>query len=569
MEPQPIDQPYTASKILALIPLHHVPVFKHDGVDPRGKEIGLLDPMDMLPLVLEFVDEVVSDGAQHAALATAVCHSLTGPGWDLAGSPPLVPLRSPLLLWETFARSMKIQPDIIQDITAEFETSILWQRHSFENPPNAPQFSDPSIVWEQSIVEGHPTHPMHKTRMFLSPIREIIPGTYDLYHTKLRFVAVPRDNLKITFDFERLTEPLRAAAAATAGKDLPVPDNFVVVPVHELQVAHIRAKFPEVIVFGPEFHLPILGMQSVRSVIVPTAYHDLSLKLGVGIKLTSAVRTISPPSAYLGPRFSAQVVPALTMDRNIITVARELASVVHAHPDPDVAKHCAAIVREAHENTSEERGERLIVCTSLVEKGHTGEGGDEYAVIRVFGLDTEEKRVDWLDKFVKMFFDAFLPSVLHNGVAFEAHPQNCVARFDINTKELKGFIIRDFGGLRVHQPSLKASTGLDLDFVEGHSIIADDPDDVYVRLWHAGIHNHLQQLIRVLGLHYNGKGWDLVRKHLRTIIPKDHSLYVAWLSPERKTFPGKCFMRMRFQGMYRFHLHAPFPNLILYEGIEQ
>ena len=86
------------------------------------------------------------------------------------------------------------------------------------------------------------------------------------------------------------------------------------------------------------------------------------------------------------------------MDPKIITVAKELASVVHAHPDGEIAKHCAAIIREAHENTSEERGERLIVCTALVESGHNGEGGDLPSVIRVFELDTEEKRVQWLSK---------------------------------------------------------------------------------------------------------------------------------------------------------------------------
>lgn len=81
-----------------------------------------------------------------------------------------------------------------------------------------------------------------------------------------------------------------------------------------------------------------------------------------------------------------------------MTVAKELASVVHKHPDGEVAKHCAAIIREAHENMSEERGERLIVCTALVESGHSGEGGHIPPVIRVFELDTEEKRIEWLSK---------------------------------------------------------------------------------------------------------------------------------------------------------------------------
>jgi hypothetical protein len=133
-------------------------------------------------------------------------------------------------------------------------------------------------------------------------------------------------------------------------------------------------------------------------VILPGVYENLHLKLGLGLKVTSAIRTISPESAYLGPRFSAKVVPHLTMDHSILTVAKELASVVHNNPDSDIAKHCACIVREAHELGSEERGERMIVCTSLVESGHAGKDGELPAVIRVFELDTEEKRVDWLDK---------------------------------------------------------------------------------------------------------------------------------------------------------------------------
>lgn len=55
--PPDIATAYTSSNILAVIPLRHVPVFKHDGSDPRGKEIGLLDPMDMLPLVFEFSND--------------------------------------------------------------------------------------------------------------------------------------------------------------------------------------------------------------------------------------------------------------------------------------------------------------------------------------------------------------------------------------------------------------------------------------------------------------------------------------------------------------------------------
>jgi hypothetical protein len=100
--------------------------------------------------------------------------------------------------------------------------------------------------------------------MFLPPIPDTPPGSYDLYHPKLRFVGVAREKLNITYDFEKYTKPLIDAASATAGEPLPVPENFVVVPVHELQVHHIQSKFPDATIFPAQFAIPILGQQSIR-----------------------------------------------------------------------------------------------------------------------------------------------------------------------------------------------------------------------------------------------------------------------------------------------------------------
>ncbi|KAG6857212.1 hypothetical protein H0H87_007631 [Tephrocybe sp. NHM501043] len=567
-DPGTTELSYHSKDILAIVALSNIPLFHDGNTGCSLKKISLLDPLDMMPMIFE-ISEVGSNGStEHVGLTDSILNALSKEGWDTT-SLQLALNRNPVSVWEKFGSSSNLDSTLLQEISNEFLSSIKWQTYSYENPPLAPQFISPSIEWEQSIVEGHPTHPMHKLRYFLPPLPDFVPGTFDLYHPQLRLVAIPRGNLHITYDFERLIEPVVAAMFKKVGKDVHVQENYVAIPVHELQVAHIQEKFEEAEIYPADISLNLLAQQSIRSVIVPEAYTGLSLKLGVGIKLTSAVRTISPASAYLGPRFSKKIVPALLMDPKIVTVAKELASVVHTHPDGEIAKHCATIIREAHENVSEERGERLIVCTALVESGHSGEGGEVPAVVRVFELYTEERRIEWLSKcvvllsprsglvslssrFVRMLFDAFLPSVLHNGVAFECHPQNCLARFDLITKELKGFIIRDFGGLRVHPETLKASTGVDLDVHDGHSIIAPDLDDVYTRMYHTIFHNHLQQLIRVLGLHYNGRGWAVVREHLEVVVPRDHALYAAWLSPARKSLPAKCFLRMRMSGMYRF-----------------
>ncbi|KAI0058644.1 hypothetical protein BV25DRAFT_1964653 [Artomyces pyxidatus] len=564
---------YLREDIFAIIPLRQVPVFKHDSADSRGSEIGLLDPLDMSPLVLAFDDRASAMPAyakivhQTARWCSTLLTRLSENGWSFDDHARLTHSADPNGLWGRYAESIGLETTLRAEIADELASSVKWQTYSYEHSPPAPSLNSSSVEWEQSIVEGHPTHPMHKTRHFLPPIPSFNPGTYDLYSPRIRLAAVPRENLKVTGDFEELTKPILDAAAANAQQELVVPENFVVVPVHELQVYHIVEKFPEADVYPGEFSVPAQAQQSIRSVVLPEILPTTHLKLGVGLKLTSAVRTISPASAYLGPRFSAQVVPALTMDPALLTVAKELASVVHAHPDGEIAKHCAAIVRESPQNGSEARGERLIVCTSLVESGHAGAEPGVPSVVRVFGLDTEEKRVAWLESFTRVFFLAFLPPMLHNGVAFEAHPQNTVARFALEPPHaLLGFVVRDFGGLRVHPPTLLASTGVALEVAPGHSIVADTLDDVYKRMYHTMFYNHLQQLVRVLGLHYSGRGWEVVRAQLRRVLPAGHALERVWLGEDAKTFPGKCFMRMRMVGAYRHHLYAPFPNLLHYRG---
>ena len=109
-------------------------------------------------------------------------------------------------------------------------------------------------------------------------------------------------------------------------------------------------------------------------------------------------------------------------------------------------------------------------------------------------------------------------------------------------------------------------------------------DDVYVQLYQTAIHNHLQQLIRVLDLHYNGLGWEILRQQLRKNIPEGHPLYFAWISPEKKTYPGSCHLRRQllaseWVGLYYLitgkivlislffqPIYYPFPNIIHYKG---
>jgi len=51
LKPETPTRPYTSTDVLAVLPLRHIPIFKYDGRDVG--EIGLLDPFDMMPFILE------------------------------------------------------------------------------------------------------------------------------------------------------------------------------------------------------------------------------------------------------------------------------------------------------------------------------------------------------------------------------------------------------------------------------------------------------------------------------------------------------------------------------------
>lgn len=121
----------------------------------------------------------------------------------------------------------------------------------------------------------------------------------------------------------------------------------------------------------------------------------MSLKLSVGVKISSALRTISHYTADFGPRFSEIVVPKLSIDPKLLTIECEPASAVYRGVDPDLAKHFTAILRDYFQPRN---GENVIVCAALLESGHTGSQKGVSAVENTFGLDTNEKKAEFLDQ---------------------------------------------------------------------------------------------------------------------------------------------------------------------------
>lgn len=554
MLPSDFLNPYD---IFVVVPLHHPPVLlKEDCLHTYGRRVGLVDPLDMLPVIYEPTERSpIEDKDYLFPVNRLAC--LTSHISNIDCSFTLNIASDPIALWRRCVEHIAVEESLRESIEKELQSSVEWQVLAYQNPPICPSLRSPPIQWEQSLLAGHPTHPMHRARMVNNG-----PSDFDWYHPLIRFVRVPRSSVHLLGYMEDISLSLAQKAADYVGRCLPPMNASVFLPVHELQVDNILAKFPDVEVLQ-DICIPGLAQSSIRTVIVPHL-PGMALKLSVGVKVSSALRTISHFTADFGPRFSSQIVPKLSVNQEILSVELEPASATYNTPDPDIAKHLTVVMREEYQPAV---GEVVIVCAALLEMDHAGIPASTSAVQHVFNLRTEESCAKFLDRYIRIACEAFLPALLYDGVAFEAHAQNVLARFDKKTGELLGFIFRDLGGLRIHPPTLRMSTGVDFQFLPGHCIATETLDEIYPKFYHTFVHNHIQRLIRVLGLHYSGVGWKILREHMESVIPCHHRLRKLWLHSDSKFVSSKCLLRMRIRDSYRDMVYSPYPNLIQYDAV--
>jgi siderophore synthetase component len=164
-------------------------------------------------------------------------------------------------------------------------------------------------------------------------------------------------------------------------------------------------------------------------------------------------------------------------------------------------------------------------------------------------------------RYTSILLTALIPLLIINGLAFEAHPQNTLVRISASPgtrPRVLGFIMRDLGGIRVHPPTLRSSTNTPQEtfqYLPNHVIVTKTREAAAARLYNTLVQNHLQRLARVLGLHYSGEAWGIVRRHLEREITKQGEngrwLYDFWLREGASEVEGKCLLRMKLVGSYR------------------
>lgn len=139
----------------------------------------------------------------------------------------------------------------------------------------------------------------------------------------------------------------------------------------------------------------VFAVLTVCSTVVFPEAPEIALKLSVGIRISSALRTISHFTANFGPRFSRDVIPKLAINPRILSIEREVASAICARDaegvdlNPDIAKHFTVVIRKRY---IPDESEAIIICAALLETGHSGLPAGIPVVQHIMGLDSQEKR---------------------------------------------------------------------------------------------------------------------------------------------------------------------------------
>ncbi|CAG8790438.1 17180_t:CDS:2, partial [Gigaspora rosea] len=233
---------------------------------------------------------------------------------------------------------------LIDKLCAELDSSVKFQEYTYKNPQPTPSLLSSSIEWEQSLIEGHALHPMHKSRFALPPISEILPGTYDFRKPTIRFVEVPRDK---TYLRGRWGENLDRLLDVMKQRPICSP-NLVLFPVHELQLPNIKEKFPYVKILPIEYSIEAYSQASLRTLVVPEV-PGFAFKLSLGITVSSALRTITPWSTHTGPEL-IPIFKKLYINKEILKISNAVAKDFNAP------------------------SENVIICAALTERDENGVG---------------------------------------------------------------------------------------------------------------------------------------------------------------------------------------------------
>jgi siderophore synthetase component len=375
----------------------------------------------------------------------------------------------------------------------------------------------PLAFFEQLVSEGHPLHPCAKLKAGLGAAEAARYSPEWGIVLDLALAAVRGDACREVYSgtgsfrellLEEHPEAGRAFEEGLRERGLE-PAGYTPIPLHSWQLAntlprlYAGARTRGEVVPVPEARIPARPLMSFRSFAPVGGGHHI--KTAVDLRLTNAVRTVSPGSV----ENTAELTRVLREVRRRegfgerFAVLEERAGAYYDPPEGEVneeeravlAKNLAAILREDPESHLRP-GELAMPAAALLAESPAGgpvlaEVVEEFA--HTAGLRCIEEAAE---RFFRRYCEVSLPDFLtlmsRYGIGLEGHLQNCLPVFRAGVPV--GMLVRDFGGVRVLRGRLRAR-GLDVSLYPGSDVAARDADDLRAKVFYPLLLNHLGELV--------------------------------------------------------------------------
>lgn len=452
-------------------------------------------------------------------------------------------------------------------IRASGETSLLGMliNASREDQPN------PSLLLEQWGTLGHPWHPGYKTKLGLSTqevtalspeFRARVPVSVAALKADKAHVAMSDGSGGYRAWFAKaFPQCLLMWDEALRQRRLD-PGQWLPVPVHPYQASRLLTeKFAAEIANGdllllPEVQISATPTMSFRTLVPDGASNLPHIKLPVSLRLTSVQRTVSPKSAVMGPRLT-QLLSRMVADEDgfggALDIVGEETGLHYIDPngDDERSRHLSVLFRC---NPMNKRTASLFPIPAGALFADTPVDG-RALVTELVALsygDDAKGALQFYTHYVDTVLTAVLGPYLLYGIAFEAHQQNSFMMINQDFRPVQ-LLVRDFGDVRVHGPTLQRS-GLALEvFREGHTVF-DTEVPARDKFLHAIMLCHLSELGLLLARSYRhaeAAFWDVLRASTVKAFDRlrDRTDPQRWhLEREavlEANWPAKAFLRMR------------------------
>ncbi|MEB7365992.1 IucA/IucC family protein [Staphylococcus borealis] len=425
------------------------------------------------------------------------------------------------------------------------------------------------LLYSESLVlEGHPTHPLTKTKlpltmdevkMYSPEFEKVIP---------LKIMLLQKDcaqatSIDGTEDFilrEVIPEYQLRLRKYAQSIQISLEDYYVIL-VHPWQYNHtIYDKFSnwiahKLLVTTP-FEVDSKATLSFRTMsLINKPYH---VKLPVNVQATSAVRTVSSVTTVDGPKLSKSLHNVLNQYSQL-NVAIEPYGLC-AKTNDDDARQLACIIREkpyiANNGVTIVTG--ALVNPNPIDQHITVDSYIEW----VNGEVNKSGIITFMENYSRQLITPLLNLIQDYGIALEAHMQNTIVNLGPNFQ--MNFIVRDLGGSRIDLNTLTHK--MNNIQITNQSLLAQTIEEVIAKFQHAVIQNQLAELI----YHFSKKEiiteaelFHIVRKEVGVAInehkPHAQALRDVLFGP---TITVKALLRMRMTNRVKKYLNIQLENPI-------